>query len=86
MDGELYNIIEVEREKRSLTTLILYSPSIKDWGTIIKTLLVNLVNASGTWTSKSLAYFRNRGIKIVKARHSSKGIEHRSTILLSKIS
>lgn len=84
MNGELFNIIEVEREHRSLSTLILYSPSKQDWGTIINYLLVNLVNDSGTWTGKSLSYFKTQGIKIEKAKHSSKGIRHRAGILLGK--
>lgn len=85
MDGKRYNIIEVEREKRSLSTLILHSPSIQDWDTIIKTLLVNLVNASGTWNNKSLKTFETKGVKIVKCKHSRKGIRHRSGMLLNKL-
>ncbi|MDT0670817.1 Tn7-like element transposition protein TnsE [Staphylococcus chromogenes] len=85
MDGKRYNIIEVEREKRSLSTLILYSPSIQDWDTIIKPLLINLVNASGTWNNKSLKTFETKGVKIVKCKHSRKGIRHRSGMLLNKL-
>lgn len=86
MNGKLFNIIEVEREHRSLSTLILYSPSKQDWGAISNHLLVNLVNASGTWASKSLSYFETQGIKMGKAKHSSKGIQHRAGILLGKFS
>jgi len=86
MNGELFNILEVEREYRSLSTLILYSPTKQDWVTISNHLLVNLVNASGTWTRKSLAYFETQGIKIVKAKHSSKGIRHWAKILSGKFS
>lgn len=85
MNGKLFNIIEVEREYRSLSTLILYSPSKQDWVTISNHLLINLVNASGTWARKSLAYFETQGIKIVKAKHSSKGIQHWAGTLFSKL-
>ncbi|WP_106495385.1 Tn7-like element transposition protein TnsE [Lentibacillus sp. Marseille-P4043] len=84
--GGRFNVIEVERENRSLSTLILSFPSKQDWNTIYHNLLINLVNASGTWTSKSLAYLESQGIKIIKAKHSSKGIQHRAAILLSKFS
>lgn len=57
MNGKRYNIIEVEREHRALTTLILSSLSNQDWSTIYNHLLMKLVNASGTWVSKSLSYF-----------------------------
>lgn len=84
VNGRQFNIIEVERERRSLSTLILSSLSTQDWGTIYNHLLTNLVNASGTWTSKSLAYFEKQGITIAKAKHSSKGIRNWTGILLGK--
>ncbi|MCK0473829.1 Tn7-like element transposition protein TnsE [Alkalihalobacillus sp. APA_J-10(15)] len=84
MDGGRFNIIEVERERRSLSTLILSSPTKQDWSTIYNHLLMNLVNASGTWATKSLAYFKTQGITIAKAKHSSKGIRNWAGILFSK--
>ncbi|HFG2386941.1 MULTISPECIES: Tn7-like element transposition protein TnsE [Staphylococcus] len=83
--GSRFNIIEVERETRSLSTLILYSPSKQDWSTIYHNLLINLVNASGAWSRKSLKTIETRGIKIVKCKHSRKGIRHRSNMLLNKL-
>jgi uncharacterized protein YkuJ len=35
---------------------------------------MTLVNASGTWASKSFRYFENQGNDIAKAKYSSKGI------------
>lgn len=84
VSGGRFNIIEVEREHRSLSTIILSSSVNQDWGNIYNHLLMNLVNASGIWVSKSLTYFETQGIKIVKAKHSSKGIRHRAGILLDK--
>ena len=86
MNGKRFSIIEVEREHRSLSTLILTSCSNHDWSVIYNQLLVNLVNASGTWQSKSLKYIETKGINIVKAKHSSKGIQHMAGILLGKFS
>ncbi len=60
-------IIEVEREDRSLSTLILSSPSNQDWGTIYNYLLSIVVNAGSTWTSKSLRSIETKGINIAKA-------------------
>ncbi|WP_244857055.1 Tn7-like element transposition protein TnsE [Oceanobacillus sp. J11TS1] len=86
MNGNRFNIIEVEREHRSLSTIILSSNSVQNWASIYQHLLVSLVNASGTWVSKSLGYFEKQGVKIVKAKHSSKGIQHRAGILIGKLS
>ncbi|WP_077706553.1 Tn7-like element transposition protein TnsE [Virgibacillus dokdonensis] len=83
--GKLFNIIEVEREKRSLSMLILSSAVIQGWKSIYDRLFVNLVNDSGVWTSKSLEGISSQGVDVMKARHSSKGIHHRAKILFNKL-
>ncbi|ASC51679.1 MULTISPECIES: Tn7-like element transposition protein TnsE [Staphylococcus] len=85
MNGNHFNIIEVERERRSLSTLILSSSSKQNWSAICNYILLNLVNASGNWTRKSLNSINTKGIKIEKTKHSSKGVQHRAGILLGKL-
>ncbi len=80
-----FSIIEVEREKYSLSMLILSSPNIYGWKVIYNCLLVNLVNGSGTWTKKSLEYIKNQTVIVVKVRHSNKDIQHRAEILLKRL-
>ncbi|MFC4354808.1 Tn7-like element transposition protein TnsE [Chryseomicrobium sp. FSL W7-1435] len=84
-NGKQFNIIEVERENRSLSMLILSSPNTHNWNAIYHCLLVNLVNSNGAWTSQTLKIIENRGVIVMKAKHSSKGIRHRSNILLNKL-
>ena len=85
MNGKQFNIVEIERENRSLSILILSSSTIHNWNSIYKSLLVNLVNDNGTWTSKTLKIIENQGVIVMKAKHSSKGVQHRSKILLNKL-
>ncbi|MGE7885153.1 Tn7-like element transposition protein TnsE [Bacillus sp. NPDC094077] len=85
-NGKQYNIIEIELENRSLSTLILSSLVTREWKVIYDRLLVNLVNDSGKWTSKSLKSLEGQDIKLVKAKHSSKGIQHRAEVLSNKLS
>lgn len=85
IDNRLFNIIEIEREKYSLSTLILFSPTINKWDEIYKDVLLNLVNDSGTWKSKSLDSLRNLGISILKAKHMGKGAYHGAQMLLKKL-
>ncbi|MDQ0270653.1 Tn7-like element transposition protein TnsE [Cytobacillus purgationiresistens] len=54
MNGKQFNIVEIERENRSLSMLILSSPTIHNWKSIYHCLFMNLVNDNGTWTSKTL--------------------------------
>ncbi|WP_242479904.1 Tn7-like element transposition protein TnsE [Bacillus cereus group sp. N21] len=84
-NGKQFNIIEIERENRSLSMLILSSLVTREWKTIYDRLLINLVNDSGTWTSKSLKSIEDQGITVVKAKHSSKGVQHRAEVLLNKL-
>ncbi|WP_335870904.1 Tn7-like element transposition protein TnsE [Bacillus sp. 2205SS5-2] len=84
-NGKQYNIVEIERENRSLSTLILSSLVTREWKVIYDRLLVNLVNNSGTWTSKSLKSLEGQGITLLKAKHSSKGVQHRAEVLLNKL-
>ncbi|WP_018767172.1 MULTISPECIES: Tn7-like element transposition protein TnsE [Bacillus] len=84
-NGKQFNIIEIERENRSLSMLILSSLVTREWKTIYERLLINLVNDSGTWTSKSLKSIESQGITVVKAKHSSKGVQHRAEVLLNKL-
>lgn len=83
--GKKFNIVDVERENRSFSMLILSSPNIYDWKQIYIRLLVNLVNDSGIWKSKSLKSIENLGVTIMKAKHSFKSIHHREEILLRKL-
>lgn len=84
-NGQQFNIIEVEREKRSLSILILSSIINHDWKSIYNKVLVSLVNNSGTWSRKSLNSIENQGIRVVKAKHSSKEVRHKAEILFSKL-
>ncbi len=76
---------EIERENRSLSMLILSSLVTREWKTTYERLLINLVNDSGTWTSKSLKSIESQGITVVKAKHGSKGVQHRAEVLLNKL-
>ncbi|HHB0448528.1 TPA: Tn7-like element transposition protein TnsE, partial [Staphylococcus aureus] len=82
---ERFNIIEIEREHHSLSTIILSSYFNQNWSVIYNHILLNLVNASGTWGGKSLKHIENKGVNIAKAKHSGRGIRHRAGILLSKL-
>jgi hypothetical protein len=85
MNGKQFNIVEIERENRSLSMLILSSSTIHNWNFIHNFLISNLVNDNGTWTSKTLKIIENQDVNVTKAKHSSKGVRHRSEILLNKL-
>ncbi|MBO0992596.1 Tn7-like element transposition protein TnsE [Bacillus sp. SD088] len=86
MNGNRFNIIEVERENRPLSTLIIYSNSEQVWESIYNYLLVGLVNTSGTWISSLLKSMTHQSIYIFRLKHSRKGVSHRAKLLFKKLS
>ncbi|MGY1423458.1 Tn7-like element transposition protein TnsE [Bacillus cereus] len=84
-DGRRFNIVEIERENRSLSTLILSIPTICDLNFIYSCLFLSLVNNSGAWIKKSLESIRDKGVEIVRAKHSSRNIHNRAQNLLNKL-
>ncbi|WP_429783716.1 Tn7-like element transposition protein TnsE [Bacillus zhangzhouensis] len=75
----------MEREDRSLSILILSSNKIKEWNYIYKSLLLNLVNSSGVWSSQFLQNLENKGVNFRKMKHSKKNNRHRAELLLNKL-
>lgn len=53
-NGKELKVLEVERENCALSMLILSSTGLVNWKPLIDSLLLNLVNSSGTWVKESL--------------------------------
>jgi hypothetical protein len=83
--GQRFNVIEIEREQHSLSTLILYSSHSIDWNKIYAKVLFDLVQDSGAWSSKSLKGIEKLGATIKKAKHSSKTVDARVISLFKKL-
>lgn len=46
---------------------------------------MNVVNDSGVWLKNSLEKIENKGVLVVKAKHSKKNFKHRARLLYEKI-
>ncbi|WP_141534218.1 hypothetical protein [Bacillus cereus] len=79
-------MLEIERETRSLSILILFSESIINWDKVIGELLLNLVNSSGVLERKLIREIGKRNVKVQKAKHSKKDYKHREKLLIDKFS
>lgn len=84
-NGNEFKILEVERETRALSMLILSSTVSVNWNQLIDALLLNLVNSSGTWVKESLESLERSNVIIQKAKHSKKGYKHRAKLLVNKM-
>lgn len=84
-NGIKYKVIEVERENRSLSMLLIYSVTDVNWDSIVDNVLLNLVNSSGTWSKELIGNIRSKGILVKKAKHSKKNFKHRAQLLINKL-
>lgn len=63
-------IIEVERQNRALSTLILKFIGKTAWKSICLELVSNLVRNSGSWDKYCIENFKKKGIDIIRQKHS----------------
>ena len=84
-NGKELKVLEVERENRALSILILSSTVSINWNQLIDSLLLNLVNSSGTWEREVLRNLERKNVVIQKAKHSKKGYKHRASLLFNKM-
>lgn len=84
-NGKELKVLEVERENCALSMLILSSTGLVNWNPLIGSLLLNLVNSSGTWVKESLESLERSNVIVQKAKHSKKGYNHRAGLLANKM-
>ncbi|EEL84723.1 TPA: hypothetical protein QFT21_003735 [Bacillus paranthracis] len=84
-NGKHYKILEIERESRSLSMLILSSTISMEWSSIIQDMLSGLVDKSGVWAKELITGIEREGIVIKKAKHSRKSIIHKAKLLFEKL-
>lgn len=65
-NGKHYKILEIERESRSLSMLILSSTISMEWSSIIQDMLSGLVDKSGVWAKELITGIEREGIVIKK--------------------
>ncbi|WP_242282363.1 Tn7-like element transposition protein TnsE [Bacillus cereus group sp. BfR-BA-01346] len=85
-NGNISKIIEIERESRSLSTLILFMSNNSNWDNIHKSLLINLINNNGVWRKKLLdSISREEDIRLLKMKHTKIDIQNKAWKLFKKI-
>ncbi|WP_040327629.1 Tn7-like element transposition protein TnsE [Clostridium ihumii] len=70
IDGTERSIIDIEREGRSLSILVLKVQDKVNWKWIYNRLLYGVVNESGIWSNNVINNVCRMGIKVNRKRHS----------------
>ncbi|MGN4437704.1 Tn7-like element transposition protein TnsE [Bacillus cereus group sp. MYBK69-1] len=84
-NGRQYKVLEIERESRSLSMLILSSQISVEWISVIQNILLGLVDKSGAWAKELIMEIEREGIVVNKAKHSRKSIIHKAKLLFEKL-
>ncbi|MBM7616164.1 Tn7-like element transposition protein TnsE [Alkaliphilus hydrothermalis] len=69
MNDTIFSLIEIERENRSLSMLLLYSRSNIDWNKVYLSVTLGLVNKSGTWDMKIVSSLQKIWVNANRIRH-----------------
>ncbi len=77
INGREISFIDIEREDKSLSMLVLRSHQTINWKSIFNILLYNLVNDSGKWSNAVIERFERIGILIHRMNHTKKDIFHK---------
>ncbi|MCW1941176.1 Tn7-like element transposition protein TnsE [Bacillus anthracis] len=84
-NGRQYKVLEIERESRSLSMLILSSRVSVEWSSVIQNILLGLVSKSGAWAKELIMEIEKESIVVNKAKHSRKSIIHKAKLLFEKL-
>lgn len=77
------SVIEIEREDKSISTLIFFVNNWRDKRGFYQRILRSLIDSSGTWKKE---IFDLNDTKLVTLRHGKKNIKHRAKLLKLKLS
>jgi len=85
IDGRERSLIEIERENRALSMLILKSDTHVNWGWVYSKLLIGLVNESGKWSNKVITFIEEQGLILFRNKHIKKNIYEKKNQILNKL-
>lgn len=84
MDGSEYSLIEIEREDRALSMLILKARNNTKWEWVYSALLLELVNQSGKWSNEVIENIKANGIMVSRNKHIQKNINEKVNVIYKK--
>lgn len=85
MNGRECSLIDVEREGRALSMLILKGDKLTRWKEIYNLMLLSLVNESGNWSSQVVNRFKIAEIEVLRVKHIKKNKYEKVNRMYEKI-
>lgn len=85
-DGRENCLIDVEREYKALSMLLLKGNRVMNWSKVCNRLLMGLIDESGKWSNLEISIISELGILVLRNKHVSKTILGKVNIIYEKIS
>lgn len=85
LDGREISLLEIEREDKSLSMLILKSVRVIKWKWVYNMLLFSLVNDSGKWSNNDIERIERMGIVVQRTKHVKKDVYEKVSYIYEKL-
>ncbi|EON70939.1 Tn7-like element transposition protein TnsE [Lysinibacillus sphaericus] len=79
--GKDVSVIEVEREHKSISTLIIFLENTLTKFVLYKSILEKLINVSGAWDKQWMEY---NNLEFFTLRHGNRDVRHRANLIINK--
>lgn len=85
LNGREYSLIEVERENKALSMLLLKSNNKVKWEWIYSKLLLQLVEESGKWSNKVIEKLEAQEVNVYRNKHVKKSVFEKANFIYEKL-
>ncbi|MCY6957427.1 Tn7-like element transposition protein TnsE [Clostridium brassicae] len=85
MDSRVCSLIEVEREDKALSMLLLKGNILMNWKMIYSIILLGLVDESGKWSNYAMDKISQMGIDIYRNKHIKRSVNDKETYIYNKL-
>ncbi|WP_050491652.1 Tn7-like element transposition protein TnsE [Clostridium botulinum] len=85
MDGIECSLIDVEREDRALSMLLLKGNKLLNWKRVYSIMLLGLVDKSGKWSNEVIKKVENKGMKVCRNKHIKECIGEKEDFIYGKL-
>ena len=85
VDGRENCLIEIEREDKALSMLILKANNLANWKRIYNILITGLVNESGKWSNSEIEKIKKLKIIVLRNKHINKNVHEKEIHIYEKL-
>jgi hypothetical protein len=85
IDGRECSLIEMEREGKALSMLLIKSYKKINWKWVYSRLLVGLVEESGKWSNGVIGNLERKGVIVIRNKHIHKNINEKASFIHKKL-